>query len=213
MKTMSWAAMVVVAMGMAAPVMAQSAAKRVIVVSLEDRKLALVEDGQVKKVYTVAVGKPSTPSPVGTYTIERRVADPVYHHEGKTVQPGPGNPVGTRWMGLSIRGYGIHGTNVPSSIGKAASHGCIRMGKADVEELFSMVEVGDTVELVGERDEETAKLFGPATPTTPAAQTVVNAKATTPAAPAAATSAAAESVNSTPASEPAKLIATSSGTK
>ena len=75
-----------------------AATKRVIVVSLEDRKLALVEDGQVRKVYTVAVGKPSTPSPVGTFTIERRVANPTYHHEGKTVPPGPRNPVGTRWM-------------------------------------------------------------------------------------------------------------------
>ncbi len=89
-------------------------AKRLIVVSLEDRKLALVEDGQVKKIYTVAVGKPSTPSPEGTFTIERRVANPTYHHDGKTVLPGPHNPVGTRWMGLSIRGYGIHGTNEPT---------------------------------------------------------------------------------------------------
>ena len=53
-----------------------SGAKRVIVVSLEDRKLALVEDGQVKKVYTVAVGKPTTPSPTGTFTIARRVKNP-----------------------------------------------------------------------------------------------------------------------------------------
>lgn len=134
--------------------------KRVIVVSLEDRKLALVEDGKVKKIYTVAVGKPSTPSPVGTFSIERRVANPTYSHDGRVVPPGPGNPVGTRWMGLSIHGYGIHGTNVPSSIGKAASHGCIRMGKADLEELFAQVEVGDTVELIGTRDEETIALFG-----------------------------------------------------
>jgi lipoprotein-anchoring transpeptidase ErfK/SrfK len=62
---------------------------RKIVVSLEDHKLALVEDGQVVKVYTVAVGKPSTPSPEGTFTIERCVKNPVYHHDGKTVQPGP----------------------------------------------------------------------------------------------------------------------------
>ena len=133
--------------------------KRVIVVSLEDRKLALVENGQVKKVYPVAVGKPSTPSPVGTFTIEHRAANPTYSHDGKVIPPGPGNPVGTRWMGLSIKGYGIHGTNEPRSIGKAASHGCIRMAKADVEELFQLVAVGDTVELVGERDEETAHLF------------------------------------------------------
>ena len=96
----------------------QNKAQRVIVVSLQDRKLALVEDGQVKKVYPVAVGKPSTPSPVGSFTIARRAANPTYHHNGKTVLPGPGNPVGTRWMGLSIPGYGIHGTNEPNSIGK-----------------------------------------------------------------------------------------------
>jgi len=139
---------------------AQDAVKRVIVVSLEDHKLALVEDGQVKKVYTVAVGKPSTPSPVGTFTIERRVANPTYQHNGKTVPPGPRNPVGTRWMGLSKHGYGIHGTNEPNSIGKSASHGCIRMAKADLEELYPLVAEGDTVELIGQRNEETAQLFG-----------------------------------------------------
>src|SRR5579871_2584690 len=94
-----------------------SVPQREIIVSLEDHKLALVEDGEVKKVYSVAVGKPSTPSPEGTFTIERRVKNPTYHHDGKTVLPGPGNPVGTRWMGLSKAGYGIHGTNEPKSIG------------------------------------------------------------------------------------------------
>ncbi len=135
-------------------------AKRVIVVSLEDRKLALVEDGQVKKVYTVAVGKSTTPSPTGTFTIARRVKNPTYSHNGKTVLPGPGNPVGTRWMGLSVQGYGIHGTNEPRSIGKAASHGCIRMARKDLEEMYELVNVGDTVKLVGQRNEETAQLFG-----------------------------------------------------
>jgi hypothetical protein len=159
--------------------------KRVIVVSLLDRKLALIVDGQVKKIYTVAVGKPSTPSPVGTYTIERRAANPTYHHNGKTVLPGPSNPVGTRWMGLSITGYGIHGTNEPKSIGKAASHGCIRMARVDLEEFYELVAVGDTVELIGERNEETAKLFGD--PEKPAAEPVaqptqlaMNAPATAP---------------------------------
>ena len=132
----------------------------VIVVSIEDRKLALVEDGQLRKVYTVAVGKPSTPSPIGTFKIVRRVANPVYQHDGVTIKPGPGNPVGTRWMGLSLPGYGIHGTNVPRSIGKASSHGCIRMANGDLEELYSLVSVGDTVELIGQRNNETATLFG-----------------------------------------------------
>ncbi len=154
--------------------------KRVIVVSLKDCKLALVVDGQVKKIYTVAVGKPSTPSPVGTFTIERRIANPTYHHNGKTVLPGPGNPVGTRWMGLSIAGYGIHGTNEPKSIGKAASHGCIRMAKADLEEFYALVAVGDTVELIGEPNDLTAKLFGDPEPpaAAPAAQPTQLAMAT-----------------------------------
>ena len=140
----------------------QAAARREIIVSLEDRKLALIQNGEIRKIYTVAIGKPSTPSPEGIFTIQRRVANPTYHHDGKSVLPGPGNPVGTRWLGLSKPGYGIHGTNEPKSIGKAASHGCIRMAKADLEEFFTMVAVGDTVRLIGHRDEETARLFNPA---------------------------------------------------
>jgi lipoprotein-anchoring transpeptidase ErfK/SrfK len=155
---------------------------RMIVVSLEDRKLALVEDGQVKKVYTVAVGKPSTPSPEGTFTIKRRVMNPTYSHDGRVVAPGPNNPVGTRWMGLSVHGYGIHGTNAPGSIGKAASHGCIRMGKADLEDLYAQVQVGDTVELVGQRNEETAQLFGGAANPVNAQTTKTEVAATAPAA-------------------------------
>ncbi|HTB95415.1 MAG TPA: L,D-transpeptidase [Terracidiphilus sp.] len=161
---------------------AQPEAKRVIVVSLEDRKLALIEDGQIKKVYSVAVGKPSTPSPVGTFSIARRVANPTYAHNGKVVAPGPDNPVGTRWMGLSVHGYGIHGTNEPHSIGKAASHGCIRMAKTDLEELYPLVQVGDTVELIGQRNDETAKLFG--TEPMPIAQQPLMATVATPPTPA-----------------------------
>jgi lipoprotein-anchoring transpeptidase ErfK/SrfK len=159
--------------------------QRVIVVSLEDRKLALIENGEVMKVYTVAVGKPSTPSPVGTFTIERRVANPTYSHKGQLVAPGPGNPVGTRWMGLSVRGYGIHGTNAPKSIGKAASHGCIRMSKADLEELFDLVRAGDAVEILGQRNEQTARMFGlPDMPGTGAATLTAQSAQPLPAAPA-----------------------------
>ena len=156
----------------------QAAPNRVIVVSLEDRKLALVEHGSVKKIYPVAVGKPSTPSPAGTFTIQTRVVDPTYSHDGLIVPPGPQNPVGTRWMGLNIRGYGIHGTNAPNSIGKAASHGCIRMSKKDLEELFSMVQVGDTVQLVDTRNDLTAQLFGTPADAQPAATTTMVASST-----------------------------------
>lgn len=137
-----------------------NAVQRRLVVSLPDRRIALLEDGKVKKVYPVAVGKRSTPSPTGTFTIMRRVTNPSYWHNGEVVTPGPENPVGTRWMGLSAKGYGIHGTNAPRSIGKASSHGCIRMRKDDLEELFAEVRAGDEVEIVGERDAETAEIFG-----------------------------------------------------
>lgn len=174
------AVVVFLAAQMTAQTVTQNQVKREIVVSLEDHKLAFLEDGKVIKIYPVAVGKPSTPSPVGNFTIERRVVNPSYSHMGKVIPPGPHNPVGTRWMGLSIRGYGIHGTNEPHSIGKAASHGCIRMAKADLEELYPMVHVGDAVELIGQRNEETARLFGdePAPAMPSAAQPVMTAQAT-----------------------------------
>jgi lipoprotein-anchoring transpeptidase ErfK/SrfK len=161
----------------------EPAPQREIVVSLEDRKLALIENGEIKKIYTVAVGKPSTPSPEGTFTIQRRVANPTYHHDGKTVLPGPENPVGTRWMGLDKPGYGIHGTNEPKSIGKASSHGCIRMARADLEAFYRLVAVGDTVRLVGHRDEETARLFGPGETAAPSASEPTQTAETLPAAP------------------------------
>ena len=63
-------------------------------------------------------------------------------------------------MGLNLKGFGIHGTNVPSSIGKAASHGCVRMAKKDLEELFELMQVGDVVVIRAERDEEVASIFG-----------------------------------------------------
>ena len=134
--------------------------KREVIVSLPDRKLALVEDGEVTKVYPVAVGKPSTPSPEGEFTVVNRVVDPTYYHKGQVIPAGKDNPVGTRWIGLSEKGYGIHGTNAPKSVGKAASHGCIRMAKTDLEEIFEILRPGDTVSIRGERDERTAAIFG-----------------------------------------------------
>ena len=111
------------------------------------------------KVYPIAVGKPSTPSPAGDFKVINRATNPTYRHKGQVVLPGKSNPVGTRWMGLSLKGYGIHGTNMQSSIGKAASHGCFRMKKKDVEELFTLVRVGDAVAVRGERDELVARVF------------------------------------------------------
>ena len=129
-------------------------------VSFPDHKLALIENGRVVKVYRVSVGAPESPSPTGRFTIVRRLAKPTYYAPGTIIPPGPANPLGPRWIGLNLPGYGIHGTNQPSSIGRDASHGCIRMRNRDVLELFALVRAGDVVELHGERDAEVAKWFG-----------------------------------------------------
>ena len=134
-----------------------------IVISIPDRKLALLVDGRVLKVYDVAVGKNSTPTPQGKYVVINRVPNPTWYGPQGPVAPGKSNPIGTRWMGLSVAGYGIHGTNAPSSIGHAASHGCIRMRQQDLEELFDLVEIGTPVEIQNVEmpgmDELLAKVF------------------------------------------------------
>jgi len=155
MKTTKLAAVLAVA---AMNVKAQETRKR-IVISIPDRKLVLFEGDRAVKTYDVAVGKASTPTPEGTFAIINRVPHPTwYGPKGVVVAPGKDNPLGSRWMGLSMKGYGIHGTNVPSSIGKAASHGCIRMRQSDLEELFELVTVGTIVELQSEHDEVLAGL-------------------------------------------------------
>ena len=133
---------------------------RRILVSIPDRKLAVLESGRVVKVFATAVGTPRTPSPTGTYKIAVRIPDPTWYAKGKVVGPGKCNQLGTRWLGLSLKGYGIHGTNRPASIGRPESHGCIRLRNRDVEELFEMVSVGDAVELYGERTPEMDQIFG-----------------------------------------------------
>jgi len=150
---------VAVLMAAASEMAAEGAPTRRLIVNIPARKIALVEDGKVVKVYPVAVGKQSTPSPSGVFHIASHVRNPTYSHAGKVVAPGPRNPVGTRWMSLGYKGYGLHGTNEPASIGHAASHGCIRMRNHDVEELFELVRVGDEVDLVASPTPEEAKLF------------------------------------------------------
>lgn len=135
------------------------APRRQIIISIADRQLAVIDHGQVLKTYPIAVGASGTPSPDGDFVIINHAKDPVYRHGDKEIAPGKDNPLGTRWMGLSLKGYGIHGTNVQSSVGKAVSHGCFRMRKQDVEELYTLVQVGDTVMVRRERDAMIARVF------------------------------------------------------
>lgn len=109
-----------------------------IAVNVKTRLLTVYNDGQVYKTYKVAVGKSETPTPVGEWNVV-----------WKDYNWGTG--FGTRWMGLNVPWgiYGIHGTNKPWSIGRFASHGCIRMRNRDVEQLFEWVPVGTPVAIEG----------------------------------------------------------------
>ncbi|WP_249870251.1 L,D-transpeptidase family protein [Oceanobacillus saliphilus] len=101
-------------------------------VSLSSRSLSLLKDGVLQKQYPIAVGRILHGTPVGSFIIINKA-------------PNPGGPFGTMWMSLSKQHYGIHGTNDPSSIGKAVSRGCIRMYNHDVEELAAIVPIGTLV--------------------------------------------------------------------
>jgi hypothetical protein len=105
--------------------------------------------------FRVAVGQPSYPTPLGRFRIVSMQRNPWWYPPNtgwaagaSPVPPGPGNPLGTRWMGLSVGGVGIHGTYNAASIGGFASHGCIRMFLHEAEWLFERVRVGTTVFIV-----------------------------------------------------------------
>lgn len=128
----------------------------VIVVSKPSRMLALYAPvkGKAKVVrsYRVAVGAPSFPTPSGRFTIVSMQRNPWWYPPAsdwakgqEPVPPGPGNPLGTRWMGLDREDVGIHGTPDSGSIGGYASHGCIRMLISQSEALFNRVDVGTPV--------------------------------------------------------------------
>ena len=103
-----------------------------ITIQLSRRRLLLYKDGSLLRSWPVGVGKNATPTPQGRYTIANK-------------RPRPGGPFGAMWLGLSQPGYGIHGTNNPSSIGGFVSKGCIRMYNQDVLALAGLVPVGTPV--------------------------------------------------------------------
>lgn len=127
-----------------------------IVVDLSERRLYLYEGLKLKKKYGVAVGAPSFPTPRGTWEIIQKRYLPTWSNPGsawakdmpKTIPPGPGNPLGTRALNLNASGIRIHGTSKDYSIGTAASHGCMRMHRWDIEDLYERVDVGARVLIV-----------------------------------------------------------------
>ena len=121
-----------------------------IVVDKSQKFLMLKADGEIFKTYAIATGKEKTPTPVGKFTVITKIVDPPWYQlNGKMIPAGdPANQLGSRWLGLSKPSYGIHGTIDPSSIGRNATEGCIRMKNSDVEELFSIIPEGTEVVIV-----------------------------------------------------------------
>jgi lipoprotein-anchoring transpeptidase ErfK/SrfK len=127
----------------------------VIVIHRSQHKLDLYHGMKPWTSFGVAVGQPAYPTPLGRFDIVVMWRNPWWFPpnspwaQGESpVPPGPGNPLGTRWMGLSAPGVGIHGTPDPASIGYSASHGCIRMLIPQAEWLFNHVVVGTPVFIV-----------------------------------------------------------------
>jgi lipoprotein-anchoring transpeptidase ErfK/SrfK len=139
-----------------APVVKASTWNEVIVINRAANRLYLFTRERLQRMFAVATGQAIYPTPRGTFHIVVKWKNPWWYPpvqdawaKGlKPVPPGPSNPLGTRWMGLSAPGVGIHGTDEPTSIGYSASHGCIRMQVPDAEWLFDHVQVGTTVHIV-----------------------------------------------------------------
>lgn len=117
-----------------------------ILVDKTDNKLLLKKpDGEVVKTYTVSTGE-NLSTPTGTFKIEEKLISPRWYKVGVVVDPdSPDYELGSRWMGLSVEGYGIHGTKDESLIGQHITKGCVRMHNKDVEELYVIVPSGTEV--------------------------------------------------------------------
>jgi hypothetical protein len=133
---------------------------RVVVIKRESRRLALWRPrgaGRMRAMrrFVVAVGMPAYPTPLGSFRIVTKQRNPWWYPPdaawaagASPIPPGPGNPLGTRWMGLNVGSVGIHGTWDTASLGHAASHACIRMAIASAEWLFDRVRIGTPVFIV-----------------------------------------------------------------
>lgn len=105
-----------------------------ILVNLAQRRLYLYLDNVLQNSYPVAIGKPSTPTPTGSFAITEKAMN-------------PGGAFGTRWIRF-FEDYGIHGTNNPASIGNAVSNGCVRMFNDDVNFIYAVVSIGTEVRII-----------------------------------------------------------------
>ena len=119
-----------------------------IVIDKSQNRLILKSNDEVIKVYTVSTGINNS-TPVGTFKIVNKLVNPSWYKAGAVVPAeSPDNILGSRWMGFDLKGYGIHGTVDPGSLGQQVTQGCVRMSNSDVEELFSIVPTKTEVTIV-----------------------------------------------------------------
>jgi len=127
-----------------------------VIVIHRGRNLLNLYDGmKLTRTFGVATGQAAYPTPLGNWHIAVKWRNPWWYppasdwaKDAEPIPPGPGNPLGTRWMGLDAPAVGIHGTPDPASIGYSASHGCIRMRIPEAEWLFDHVDVGTPVYII-----------------------------------------------------------------
>jgi lipoprotein-anchoring transpeptidase ErfK/SrfK len=125
----------------------------IVVIGRYSNRLFLYEGSRIVAVFPVATGESRYPTPIGTFRVVDMQRHPWWYPPPTSewarglepVPPGPGNPLGTRWMGLDVYGVGIHGTPNAASLGYSASHGCIRMAIPSAEWLFERVRIGTPV--------------------------------------------------------------------
>jgi L,D-transpeptidase catalytic domain/Putative peptidoglycan binding domain len=127
----------------------------IVVVRRKAHRLSLFDGTRLVRTFRVGTGRRAFPTPLGRFSIASRARNPWWYppkadwaQDLNPIPPGPGNPLGTRWMGLSSPGVGIHGTPDAASVGYSRSHGCIRMYVPHAEWLFKRVRIGTPVVIV-----------------------------------------------------------------
>jgi lipoprotein-anchoring transpeptidase ErfK/SrfK len=127
----------------------------VIVIRRDSNRLFLYDGMKYRRLFRVATGSSRYPTPLGRFRVVVKWRNPWWYppdsdwaRDDSPIPPGPGNPLGTRWMGLSVPAVGIHGTPDAASLGYSVSHGCIRMAIPDAEWLFQQVRIGTPVFIV-----------------------------------------------------------------